>query len=276
MRPISVAAVLVFGCVTAALGQAPVVNGALNDASFTVGQGVAPGSLVAIFGSNFGSGLTLASTVPLSNQLGGASVTINGIPAPLVGVASTQINAAVPWGALTPGTPSGTAQVVVTTSAGSSAPFSMPLLSMAPGLFDITSNGDSTGVHRPAAYNNVDYTLPLPAGVVIPPFSSRPSKHLEDVVLWATGLGQVTNPPSDGQPGLGAAPFSAAMTLPTVLVGGVQAQVSFAVLSPEFPTIYQIAIKIPAGAPAGDAVPVQIQQNGITTTNNLKIAISTQ
>ncbi|HLK47386.1 MAG TPA: hypothetical protein VKT49_04580 [Bryobacteraceae bacterium] len=276
-------AVVLAGTV-AGLGQAPVIDATRkveNGASFVQGQAVAPGSLVTIFGNNFVSAFAQFDTVPLSTSLGGMSVTVNNIPAPVVNVVPKSFNPALvsdqasiqlPWGVLPAGAATGSATVVVTTAAGASAPVTIPLSSISPGLFQIFT--DSTGVARPAAYNNSDISLPLPPGIQVPGYTSRPSKPGEVLVLWATGLGPVNNQPPDGQPGLGQAPFSATMTTPTVLVGGVQANVVFAVLSPQYPSMYQIAITIPANAPVGNAVSLQIQMNGITTTDQNKIAIS--
>jgi uncharacterized protein (TIGR03437 family) len=262
--------VLTLGGVSLVNAQAPAIDPVKkveNGASFIQGQGIAPGSFISIFGTNFGSGLTLFNTVPLSNTLAGASVTVNNIPAPMIGVTATQINAQMPWEI--PAT--GTAQVVVTTAAGSSAPMTIPLTSAAPGLFYIFT--DSTGVNRPGAYNNADGSLPLPPAIQVPGYSSRPSKPGEVLVLFCTGLGAVTSQPADGAPGLAQSPYSTTVAMPVVLVGGVQAQVLFSGLSPQYPSFYQIAITIPT-VPAGDAVPLQIQMNGITTTDQLKIAIS--
>jgi uncharacterized protein (TIGR03437 family) len=252
------------------LGSLPVIDAVKkvqNGASFIQGQAVAPGSFVSIFGINFGSGFTLFNSIPLAPSLAGASVTFNGTPAPMIGVTSGQINAQIPWELPS----SGTAQVVVTTAAGSSAPVSIPLTSAAPGLFYIAT--DNTNVARPGAYNNSDGTLPLPPGVVFPPYKSRPSKPGEILILFATGLGAVTNQPPDGAPGLAQSPFSTTVGTPVVLVGGVPATVTFSGLSPQYPSFYQIAITVP-NVPAGPAVPLQIQMNGITTTDQLKIAIS--
>lgn len=270
MRSAWVFAVLALAEVSVAHAQAPVIDpvkGVQNAASFVQGQGIAPGSFIAVFGSNFGSGLTLFNTVPLSTSLAGASVTVNNIPAPMIGVTAGQINAQMPWGVPT----SGTAQVVVKTAGGTSSAMSVPLTSAAPGVFYIFT--DSTGVNRPGAYNNVDGSLPLPPSIQVPGYSSRPSKPGEVLVIFCTGLGAVTNPPADGAPGLANDPFSTTLTQPTVLVGGVAANVLFSGLSPQYPSFYQIAITVPT-VPAGNAVPLQIQMNGITTTDQLKIAIS--
>jgi uncharacterized protein (TIGR03437 family) len=248
----------------------PVVNGA----SFVAGQGVAPGSFVSIFGSNFASGQTLAnfSSLPLATSLAGVTVTFNGIPAPIVGVTANQINAQVPWSALPAGAASGQAQVVVSNTAGSSAAAAVPIASAAPGLFWIFT--DSAGVNRPAAYLNSDGSLPLPSNIKVPGYQSRPAKPNEIVILFATGLGPAANQPGDGAPGLAQPPYSTSLGMPSVLIGGVAASVIFSGLSPQYPGMYQIAALIPANIPPGNAVPIQIQMNGITTTAQLQIAIS--
>src|SRR5436305_13290330 len=107
-------AALVVSCSLSA--QVPVVadGGVLNGASFARGQAVAPGSIVSIFGTELATSLAQADTVPLSNSLGGVSVTFNGVPAPLYFVSAGQINAQIPWNVIPNGISSGTADIVVT------------------------------------------------------------------------------------------------------------------------------------------------------------------
>src|SRR5205085_6812092 len=95
--------VLVGLFVFTAAAQQPTVsdNGVLNAASYmkfgSQGHANAPGSLVSIFGTNLSNGVLLASSIPLSTQLGDVSVTFNGKPAALQFVAQAQINAQIPW-----------------------------------------------------------------------------------------------------------------------------------------------------------------------------------
>jgi uncharacterized protein (TIGR03437 family) len=42
----------------------------------------------------------------------------------------------------------------------------------------------------------------------------------------------------------------------------------------QYPSIYQINLTMAAGTPTGDAVPIQIQMNGVTTTDQFKIAVT--
>lgn len=169
------------------------LKGIQNAASFVQGQPVAPGSYVAIFGSNFATGLTLADTIPLSTSLANVSVTFNGVKAPLGGVTTGQINAQVPWE--TP--PAGGAQVVVTANVVASTPATVPMTSVSPGLFYVAT--DSTGVNRPAAYSNTTGRLAYPAGS-FSGLTTEPAKIGDQgtLVLLATGLGPVTKTPPNG------------------------------------------------------------------------------
>jgi len=258
----------------AAFAQTPAIDpakGIQNGASFVQGQPVAPGSYVAIFGSNFASGLTLADTIPLSTTLATVNVTFNGIKAPLGGVTTNQINAQVPWE--TPS--SGGAQVVVTRNGTPSAAATVQLTSVSPGLFYVAT--DSTGVNRPAAYSNTTGRLAYPVGS-FSGLTTEPAKVGDQgtLVLLATGLGPVTKTPPNGDAARdanGQYVESDTLTKPVVMVGGVQANVVFSGLS-QFPSVYQINIILAPNTPTGPAVPVQIQMGGVTTTDQLKIAVT--
>ncbi len=272
--------------VVAAYSQAPVVNPqrVQNSASFATGQPMAPGSLVSIFGSNFASGNTLAQTVPLSTSLANVTVTFNNVPAPLLGVFhdpvnGDQINAQMPWevtSAIQSGT--GTASLVVTAPGGASAPVSVPVTTAAAGIFaillDSTGHVIGAGTGQAIAYGNLDYAIAAPAGAIAG-LTTHPAKIGDPATLaiLATGLGPV-NPPvatgnnaNDGQ-------LHYTVATPTVLVGNVPAQVVFSGMSPLYVGVYQLNIVIQPGTPTGNAVPLQIQMNGITSTNQVTIAVS--
>jgi uncharacterized protein (TIGR03437 family) len=59
-----------------------------------------------------------------------------------------------------------------------------------------------------------------------------------------------------------------------VLIGNVPAQVVFSGLSPQFVGVNQINVAVPAGTPVGNNVPLQIQIGGLTSTNQVTIAVS--
>jgi uncharacterized protein (TIGR03437 family) len=283
--PITVAAVngsdaAVYSGGLVLLPPAPLISSesVQNGASFVPGQAVAPGSLVSVFGSHFaGVFFTAAPAVPLPNQLAGVAVTFNGEPGNMVHViqnvgghpANTdQVNVQVPWNALPAGATTGNAQVVVTRNGVASPPVTIPLATAAPGLFSLYP-ADSTGVLRPVAFD-ANYVWAFPAGT-FGIAKTSPIKIGSALVMLATGLGPVTNQPADG-----AAPYaeSDTVTQPVVLIGNVPAQVIFSGLAPGFVGVYQINVIVAPGTPTGNAVPLQIQMNGITTSSQLQIAVT--
>ncbi|HUO30741.1 MAG TPA: hypothetical protein VMU80_16060 [Bryobacteraceae bacterium] len=256
----------------AALAQAqPAVNagGVLNSGSYTT-QGVAPGSLVSIFGTNLAGSTSIGSTIPLSMTLNNVtSVTFNNIPAGLYFVGPLQINAQVPFNVLPSGTDSGNVNIVVTTSSGASAPQSVSIVPASPGIFTTTANG----VGQAFAYDNTTGALAAPSGTPIGSFTVAPisvsSGHA--LIIACTGLGVVTPsignnvPASDGT-------FRNTVVQPEVLIGGVKAQFVYSVLSPQYVSEYQIGVVPDATTPVGNAISLQIVMNGVTTTNQVTIA----
>lgn len=248
--------------------QTPTVlqGGVLNGASFDHAQPVAPGSLVSIFGSSLASSLGLAGSIPLSNDLANVSVTFNGIPAPLLAVvplafgSTDQINAQLPWELAG----STTASVVVTNANGvPSPPVTVSLASAAPGVFILQPSGYAV------AYSHSDGQIAAPAGAIAG-LSTHPAKigDPNTLEILATGLGPV-NPPvqtgnnvlQDAQNGI----LHNTATTPIVMIGGVQAQVFFSGMSPQFVGVYQLNVIVQPGTPTGNSIPLQIQMNGITS-----------
>lgn len=116
---------LVYGRLPPAAGSIAAV---VNAASYN--DSIAPGSLIAIFGSNLAHATAAAQRIPLPISLADTTVTVNGVRAPLLYVSPGQINAQVP-----PQTATGTASMV-TVSSGAAAPtLSFPVVPVAPQIF---------------------------------------------------------------------------------------------------------------------------------------------
>ena len=128
--------------------------GAGNTSFFPLGT-VAPGEIVSIFGSALGpnipQGLQLTSDGAVSTSLAGVSVTFDGIPAPLLYVSATQINAIVPYGLRAAAT-----QMTVAYNGQSYGPVQLPVAAAVPAIFSATQPG-----HGQAAVLNQDGTLEL-------------------------------------------------------------------------------------------------------------------
>ena len=258
-----------------ATAQTPSIRdtqGILNAASFTTP--VAPGALLSIFGSNLASSLASADTIPLSTNLGGVTVHFvqgtNSFGSPLLFVyqgdptknAPAQVNAQLPWEIDPNGGP---VTVTVTSNGATSNAASVPVAALGPGIF--VSNGFAIAV------NNTDNTLVWPAGAV-PGLTTHPAKAGDVVIIYATGLGAVDNPIPDGQaPSYFDNVLRNTTTVPTVMVGGIQAQLIYSVLSPQFVGVNQLAIFIPKGVAPGNSVPLQIQEGGVTSPASAVIAI---
>jgi len=109
--------------------------------------------------------------------------------------------------------------------------------------------------------------MPVTAGV-----PGEPTTVGGVISIYCTGLGATEPAVASGQPGPSAEPLARVKALPTVTIGGLPATVSFAGLAPGFAAVYQVNAQVPAGAAAGDAVPVVITQSG-ASSNTATIAV---
>jgi uncharacterized protein (TIGR03437 family) len=226
------------------------VSATVNGASFVPTQPVSPGSLATVFGTALVTTDAVAGSIPLPVTLGGVSVTIGGVPAPLLGVYKNQINLQVPWTV-----PAGSAEVVVSVNGTALRSIEATISPIAPGIF---TTGSGTGQ---AVAINPDNSL-ADAG--------HPAKVGGILVILATGLGPVTPSDSDGVGSLDAE--RKATTQPTILINGKPAEVLFAGLSPQFVGVNQINVIVPK-VTAG-TVPLQIKSGGIETTDKATIAVT--
>ena len=260
-------------CVCLAHAQPAVgAGGVVNSGSYS-SQGVAPGSIVSIFGTNLATTIPQPDTIPLSTGWSDVtSVTFGNVDAGLYYVSAGQINAQLPFNVLPSGQTSGTVPIVVTRSSGASAPQSVTIVQAAPGIF--TAN--ATGLGQAIATDNDDNAIAAPAGS-ISGLTTHPisisSGHA--LIVWCTGLGAVT--PSIGNyMAASDGTFRNTVLQPTVLIGGVAATPIYSVLSPQFGSEYQIGVVPAAGTPTGDAVSLQIQIviNGVTVTTSNQVTIA--
>jgi uncharacterized protein (TIGR03437 family) len=234
----------------------------MNSAGLKPGP-VAAGSLVTLKGAGLADDIDQATAIPLPQSLRTTSVSFNGIPAPLLYVSDGQINAQLPWEVLPGGARSGSASVVVTRGGVASDPVNFQVEPVSPGLFAL---GFETGQ---AVAINPDATLAAPVDSV-PGLRTHPATVGSLIQLLGSGLGAVDPPGRTGQDSLDA--LRRTLTVPVVLIGGVEAEVRFAGLTPQFPGVNQINVIVPNVAP-GDRIPVQIRVGGVTTTDQITMAV---
>ena len=211
-------------------GGAPLITAVVNVASYAADAPVSPGSVVAIFGTNLGAEAVVSNRSPVM-ALGGATVTINGIPAPIYATTMGQINAQVPWEVA--GMPE--ASVRVTVDRLQSAALVIKLADTVPYIF-ILPDG------RPV----ISRELPVRFGSLL--------------FIFGTGFGPVNNQPATGRVGTLR---STTLNTPTVTIGGLSAEVTYSGLDPAFVGVWNVIVKIPEGLVFGPAVPVKVAINGI-------------
>lgn len=232
--------VLVYGL----LGMPPVLN-VTNAASGRASA--APGSLIAIKGTGLAQSVASALGFPLPLTLGGASVSVNGISAPLLYASSGQINAQVPFEAGT-----GQMSLNVTVAGNVVGTASVTIRGVAPGLF-LMGGGQAAVVNDSGTVNG----------------PSAPASAGSFVAAYLTGLGPVDNAVASGD-AASANPISQTTNRVTATVGGQTAQVLFAGLAPGFAGLYQVNLVIPQIAP-GD-YPLQISVSGaVSNTGTISV-----
>jgi uncharacterized protein (TIGR03437 family) len=237
----------------------PVVNegGVVNNASFAPHPApLAPGSIAAIFGRNLNDGSQVLSSSfgpdgKLAISLGGSSVTINGIPAPLFYSTPVQLGVQIPVELA--GQPSATIRVTVAGQA--SVARTIFLEPVAPGIFTVNQQGSGS-----AAVLHEDNVTPVS--------EHNPARPGEIVVLFATGLGELSPALATGEPSVS----SQTVQMPVILVDGVPGEVLFSGAAPGFVGLNQINFRIPAGTRSALDIPVVINVGG-KTSNTATVAV---
>ena len=234
---------------------APSINpgGIVNAANY--GTAVAPGAIAAVYGTFGLSQAAQATAVPLPTQLSQLSMLFDGlIPAPIFYVSGGQVNVEIPWEL------AGHAQVTltVTVNGQTSAPQTVDLVAYAPNIFTTNPQGTGQGAILDLTGRLVDSSNPATAGSSI-------------IVIYCTGLGDLTNRPTSGS-AAAISPLSVSFITPSVSIGGAPAQVLFAGAVPGLVGEYQVNVLTPAGSATGNAVPVTVSMGGFSS-NAATIAV---
>lgn len=153
---------------------------------------VAPGSIVSIYGQNLAPALLIGGSNPLSQAIGGTTVTVGDYLLPLVYVSPGQIGAQVPWEL---------AAGAYTLSVHNTG------LPDVTGAFTVTR--DAPGIFLQANTQNLPLVLALHSDGSLVNFAS-PAVQGEQITIYSTGLGPYTQPAVDGFPASPAADFTIA------------------------------------------------------------------
>jgi uncharacterized protein (TIGR03437 family) len=239
-------------------GGAPPMASTVVSAA-TGGQVVAPGGLASLYGTNLTGTTEFAASNRLPTRLADEQLTINGVPAPQTYASAGQINFQVPF-ELAPGQ----ATLIHSSGALSAAAVPVTVVPFAPEIFTIPAANTKQGAVLIAGTSAVA----APAGAIA---GARPASAGEYLSIYCTGLGLTTPNVATGVPvSSGVIPIT--QQLPTVTLNGKPVEVTFSGLAPQYPGLYQVNVRIPAGAAAGSAIPLQLSIGGVPS-NGVTVAI---
>ncbi|MEO7653072.1 MAG: hypothetical protein ABIZ80_21640, partial [Bryobacteraceae bacterium] len=204
----------------------------------------APGALISITGERLADSQAKAASVPLPTSLAGTRVLVAGRELPLVAISERQLDAVLPYGI----EPNTSLQMIVQRGGSLSRPVSVDI---APAQPSVAQRGGVQAV-RPQA--GVPYQFALDPGI--------PARAGDKLVILCTGLGEVNVAFVAGDAGP-IAPRAQTRETVRLTIGGVEANVTFAGLTPGQIGVYQVESVLPANAPSGNQIPVVLSAAGL-------------
>jgi uncharacterized protein (TIGR03437 family) len=230
----------------------PSIAAVVNGASFQ--PGIAPGTWIAIFGSNMAGNPRQWTTADFTgNQLPTAldqvSVTVNGTPAYVYYISSTQVNVLAPAGTAT-----GPVAVQLTYGGNASNKAMAAESALSPALF--ITPGQS-------------YVLAVKPDFISPITPDQPAHSGDIIVLFGTGFGPTTPATPIGQTFNTAYPLT---NTATATIGGVPAAVQYA--GEISPGLYQFNVTVPPGPFDSVGLPnVIITLAGVSSASNAPLPV---
>ena len=268
----------------------PTIASIVSSANFGFEGVASPGSILSLFGLNFGVDDDL-NLFP-ATEFQGLSLTFDGTDGPLFAVSTSrgQINVYAP----TELPEFGLVTVRLRTPNGTSESFDLQMAPATPAFFRLTDPGGIVLQSAAAQLANTAW-LAIPSSfaerLLIPKDCSenglnaasvcgQPAKPGDVIQVFVTGLGKATvNGEPGGQilptgqtaPRDGSALYQT-IEVSEVTVDGIPAEVLFSGLAPGFAGLYQLNIRIPVGVSPGDEVEITIRtSNGLTDTATIAI-----
>lgn len=240
----------------------PVVNGG------SYAPGIAPGSIFVVFGTNLaGPDVVLNQSLPLQTTLGGVSIRF----APVSG--GTAINAMMVYttrnqvaGLLPSSAAPGDYNVTVTYNNQTSPAARVSVVARNFGIVSADSSG--SGQAQVQNYRTgTEWDLNRVARGRLGPFTTAPANPGQVLVIWGTGLGADSSSDLNG----GVSQNFTANT--RVILAGREIAPAYAGRSSGLPGTDQINFTLPADAPTGCSVPLQVRI-GDSYSNTTYIAIA--
>jgi uncharacterized protein (TIGR03437 family) len=237
-------------------GTIPVIStrsGVTNAAGYQ--PGATPGAWISIYGYRLSGNTRIWNAADivggnLPTNLDDVNVTINGKPAYVYYISPTQINVQAPADTL-----SGSVQVVVRNSFGTSASTAVQLQSVLPGFFRLSEEYISA--------TNADGSYVGPVGLLAG-VNTTPARVGSTITLWGSGFG-----PSSIEPGLVVSGASPLANQATIRIGNVTATIPFQGVTAA--GLMQFNVVVPDLA-TGD-YPVVAQIAGVRTSSIARLRV---
>jgi uncharacterized protein (TIGR03437 family) len=241
----------------------PIVTSVTNAASYQPGA-VAPGEMVAVFGSGLGPDTLAEFTNPgpggtIDAVLSGTRVLFDGTAAPIIYTSANQVAAMVPYDVAG----KTTVPLIVEYNTVQSSPVTMNVAAHAPALF--TAGGAGAGQ---AAALNLDETT----GVYT--LNSETSVALKGsvVIFYATGEGVTTPASTDGK--IVSAAAEAPNPAISMTVGGKAAAILYTGGVPGLVSgMMQVNVRLATDTPSGKAVPVVLTIGSVSSAAGVTIGV---
>jgi uncharacterized protein (TIGR03437 family) len=191
-------------------------------------------------------------------NLGGVTVTFNGVAAPLLFVNALQINAIVPYEIAG----QTNANIVVSFGGSNSATLQAGVVDTRPAIFSLSQGGSGQG-----AILNQDYSVNG---------TNKPAAKGSVIQIFGTGEGQLVPSVATGSVTPGVAPFPKPVATPiNVTIGGQPAQIQYAGEAPTLVSgVIQINAMVPNSVASGNQ-PVVVTI-GTNTNNTQSITVAVQ
>jgi uncharacterized protein (TIGR03437 family) len=223
----------------------PVLAGVLSAASGSAT--LSPGEIFALYGSSLASAPVSETAPSWPTLLGGVSITINGVGAPLYFVMPGLVGGQVPYETAT-----GTATASVTVNGSLPVQTTFQVATTSPALF-VAADGKHV-----VAVNYSDGSLN----------AAEPSPPGTLVILYLTGMGLPSVPVATGAPSPSTPPFGSVNYPYSITINGQPVQnVPYLGLAPGYPGLVQANIIVPS-LPPGD-YPLVVTINGVASNSQV-------
>ncbi|MDQ3011427.1 MAG: IPT/TIG domain-containing protein, partial [Acidobacteriota bacterium] len=234
-------------------------------------ESIAPGSIVAGFGSRLATTTQIASSLPLPTSLGGTTLTIldsQGLEhrASFYFVSPNQINYLIPQTVS-----AGVATVIVTSGDGAVSRGTVEVRNIAPAIF--TANASGSGVPAAnllriyqsgaTAYESISQFDSVTGRILPKPIDLGPDGERVFLILYSTGLRKAPDANGDGN----------ANETVRLLLGGTQIVPSFVGAAPGFEGLDQINAEIPRNLARRGRVSLGISGRDILVSNLCEVEI---